>query len=183
MRAYNSQQSVEIRVGKRGNQYKSCTNSAAWMGLLAYSVLNMCTNLFICIYYYRCHIFHLQPLCLFLSGHGSAIHRLLCLLRPSQGYPACPLHWRGWSWSFRGAKHGGCCICPHQRQQWNKQCNRRRRVRSVVRARSPAASEHPIKKEACVDHIPTTWGSIWRQPDVLPRGAYCVWSTRSRLGA
>lgn len=126
------------------------------MGLLACTVLNICTNLFICIYYYRCHLFHLQPLCLFLPGHGSPIHWLYLILRASQDSPASPLHWRGWSWSFRDSRYGGCCVCPQQRQQWSKHCNRRHRVRSVVRARSPAASKHPIKTEACVEHIPAT---------------------------
>lgn len=127
------------------------------MGLLACSVLNICTNLFICIYYYRCHLLHLQPLCLLLPGHGSPIHWLLYLiLRPSQGSPARPLQRRGWSWSFRDAKCGGCCVCYDQRQQWSEHCSRRHRVRSDVRDRSPAASEHPIKTEACVEHIPAT---------------------------
>lgn len=45
VRAFNPQKSVEIRVGKKGNQYKLCTNSAAWMGLLAYPVPNICSNL------------------------------------------------------------------------------------------------------------------------------------------
>ena len=184
VRAYSPQQSVEIRVGKRGNQYKSCTNSDAWMGLLAYSVLNICTNFCTCIYYCRCHLFHLQSLCHQLPGCGSHIYRLHYLIhRPSQGSSAWPLSWRGWSWSVKGAEHGGCCICSQQMQQWNKFCNRRHRIRSVVRVRSPAASEHPIKTEACVEHIPPTRRSIWWQPDVLPRGAYCLWSTRSRLRA
>lgn len=152
------------------------------MGLLACSVLNICINLFIYIYYYRCHLFHLQPLCLFLPGHGSPIHwPLYFIFRPSQGSPASPLHWRGWSWSFRDARYGGCCICPQQSQQRGKHW--RHRVRSVVRTRSPAASDHPIKTEACVEHIPSTWGPTWWQPNVLPRGAHRIWSTRSRLRA
>lgn len=158
------------------------------MGLLACSMLNICINSFICIYYYRCHVFHLQPLCLFLLGHGSSMLWSLhwpfdLILRPHKSSPASPFHWRGWGWSFRITRYGGCCICTKQKQQWIKHYSRRHRVRNIIRARSPAVSEHPIKTEACIEHIPSTWRPFWRQPDVLPGGAHCIWSARSRLWA
>lgn len=178
VRACNPQKSVEIRVGKKGNRYKSCTNSAAWMGLLACSVLNICSN-FTCIYYYRCHLIHLQ-FCFFFPGHGTFIQRSFYLnLRPSHSCSASPLHWRGWSCGFRDTRYGGCWICPQQRQQWG----RGHRVRSDVRTKCAAASEHPIKAKACIEHISTTRGPVRRQPNVLPRGTHRIGRTSSRLGA
>lgn len=183
VRAYNPQQSVEIRVGKRGNQYKSCTNSAAWMGLLAYSLVSIYTNCCLCVCYCRCHLFHLQLLCLVFPDHGTPIHRLLVAIRSSHGFPTSPLRRRRWSWSFRGAKHGGCNICPQQRHRWKEHCSGRRGVERLGGDGSAAASEHPVKAKARVKHISTARGSVRWQPDVFPRGTCGVRSSGSRLGA
>lgn len=183
VRARNPQKSVEIRVGKKGNRYKSYTNSAAWLGLLACSVLNICSN-FACIYHFRCQLIHLQFFCFFFPGHGTFIQRPLYLtLRPSHSCSASSLRWRRWSCRFRDTRYGGCRICPQQRQQWGERHSRRHRVRSDVRTKCAAASEHPIKTKAGIEHISATRGPVRRQPNVLPGGTHHYGRTSSRLGA
>lgn len=153
------------------------------MGLLACSVLNISPN-FVCVYYHRCHLFHLQPFCFFFPGHGSSVQWYLYLIfRPCHSRQASPFCSRRWSWSCRDAKHGGCQICPQQRQQWSKRYSGRHGISSLVRVRCPATSEHPVQKKARVEHIPTTWGSVWRQSDVLPRRTCFIRWTRPWLRA
>lgn len=141
------------------------------MGLLACSVLNICANLF-CVCYCRCHLLHLQPLCLFLPGHGP----VYLFLRPPRGLSAPPLDRSGRARSVRDARHGGGRIGAQQRRRRSEPHRRRRRDWRAVGAGCAAASEHAVKAEARVEHIATTRRSVRRQPNVVPRG------TRRRRG-